>query len=427
MSGPVIPGPTGWQALRTLMQLRTDPIGCLLQLSRRYGDIIQYRYGSMSRVLINHPAGVARVLLDNSKNYDKKSPFYAMLGWFLGKGLITSDGDLWQKQRRLIQPAFTRKRVEELEPMMVSTTEAMIESWKGHPVVDIGREMTTLTLRIIGQTLFSQDLSQRTHQLGSIMQELQQQMERRFRSYFPLPPVLPTSRDRHFRTITSLSRQILSDMVDSRRTLKDPPQDVLQVLLEARDPETGEAMPPEQLGDELVNLVMAGHETVATHLSWTLLLLSRHPDVRRRLENEEPGLAGRVVLESLRLYPPVSVFGRRCLAGDEICGYPIAAGQLVSISPYLLHRHPEFWPNPEGFEPDRFLHERVRGSFVPFAAGPRNCLGQFLALREAELVLTTLVRSVRLNLLPGQIELIHPEAQITLRPSQGPWMQLEWR
>jgi cytochrome P450 len=409
----------------TILRLRRDPLATLIDLTRRYGDVVAYRYGPISRVLVNHPGAVSRILQDNASNYSKNSPFYHMLKWFLGEGLITSDGELWRVQRRMIQPAFQRRKIEAMGPMMVASTQAMIEGWKGRRQVDVVSEMVQLTLRIIGMALFSQDLSDKGHAVGQVMEELHRQMQRRFQSFFPLPPVFPSARDRHFRQLKQRVRGLIAQQVEQRRQLSHPPEDILQALLAARDPDSGQPMSERQLGDELVTLLMAGHETVANTLAWALFLLSRHPDVRRRLEAQEEGLAERVVLESLRLFPPVGVYGRRSLGPDVLCGYPIAAGQIVSIAPYVLHRHPDYWPNPEGFDPDRFLLERPRGCFAPFAAGPRQCLGNQMAVMEARLVLTTLARQVRLNLVPGLR--VEPDPQITLRPRGALWMSLEFR
>ncbi|MBT9587780.1 cytochrome P450 [bacterium] len=421
---PAIPGPRGWAAVSTILRLRRDPLATLIDLTHRYGDVVAYRYGPLSRVMVNHPEGVVRILQDNHLNYNKNSPFYHMLKWFLGEGLITSDGELWRQQRRLIQPAFQRRKIEAMAPMMVASTEALIEGWRGRERVDVVEEMVHLTLRIIGMAIFSQDLSHKSHAVGQVMEQLQRQMQRRFQSFFPLPPVFPTARDRHFRAIKVNVRLLIDHLVGERRRQSNPPEDLLQALLEARDPDTAQPMSDLQLCDELVTLLMAGHETVANTLVWSLFLLSRHPDVRRRLEAEEEGIADRVVLEALRLYPPVGVYGRRSLGPDVLCGYPIGAGQIVSIAPYVLHRHPEFWPNPEGFDPDRFLQERPRGSFAPFAAGPRQCIGNHMAILEARLVLTALARQVRLNLVPGAH--VVPDPQITLRPRGAVWMDLEF-
>lgn len=420
----MIPGPTGWDALKTILAFRRDPLATLVELTRRYGDVVCYRYGPITRVLVNHPEAVNRILQDNHTNYGKNSPFYHMLAWFLGEGLITSDGDLWRRQRRLAQPAFSRRKLEAMGPMMVACTEELVESWRGRPALDAAHEMHRLTLKILGLALFSQDLSPAGHQVGGVVEELQSQMQQRFQAFFPLPPRLPTARDRRFRVVNGRVRGLILELVSQRRASNQRPDDLLSSLLEARDAETGQPMPDKLLVDELVTFLLAGHETVANTLVWALYLLSRHPDVRRRLEADE-GLCERVIHETLRLYPPVCVYGRRSHGPDVLRGHAIGAGQIVSIAPYLLHRHPDFWPNPEGFDPDRFLVEPLRGSYAPFAAGPRQCIGNHFSVMEARLVLGALTRRVRLNLVSGHRVL--PDPQITLRPKGGLPMTVEFR
>ena len=393
----MIPGPRGWAALRTMRDLRNDPLGALVRMQREYGDILSFRYGPVQRVLTFAPAAVQRILQDNHPNYNKDSPFYHMLGWFLGKGLITSDGGLHQRQRRLIQPAFQRARIDELKPMFVEAAEQLVGRLRDGQRLDLAEAMTDLALRIIGKALFGEELSAEDDGIGAAVEELQRQMQSRFRSFFPVRPVLPTPGDRRFRQVHRLLRNLL--VARPNRMI----------------PTT---MAPEQLSDELITLMLAGHETVANTLSWALALLSRHPAQK----GNDPH---RIVLETLRLFPPVGVFGRRAIGGDELCGYPIAAGQIVSTSPWVLHRHPDYWANPEGFDPDRFLQEPVKGSFVPFAAGPRQCLGNYFALLEATTVLETLAQYLEFDLLPGQELVIDP--QITLRPRGPLWVKVRFR
>lgn len=400
-----MPGPRGWQAFKTILDLRADPLGALVRLQRGYGDVLAFRYGPVHRVLLFDPPAVQRILQDNHTNYNKDSPFYHMLGWFLGRGLITSDGELWKRQRRLIQPAFLKSRIDALVPMFRQQTERLISNLRPGEVVDVAAAMIELTLKIIGLALFSEELEAKDGGIGSAVDEIQRQMQSRFRSFYPMPPWFPTPKDRRFRQ----ARRRLRELVRQKIRRSQPCEDILSAL---------PAMPEEQLVDELVTLMLAGHETVATTLSWALALLSRHPAQR---END----LGRVVLETLRLFPPVGVFGRRALGPDLLGGHQIGEGQIVSAAPYVLHRHPDYWTNPEGFDPDRFLKDPVKGAYVPFAAGPRQCLGNYMAVLEATTVLECL-RPVQLELIPGQSLQIDP--QITLRPKGPLWMRVaSWR
>ena len=439
-----IPGPRGFGLIKTILSFQRDQLQTLVDLTTRYGEIVAYRFGPFPVVLLNHPEAVTRVLQDNHTNYGKKSsPFYRMLRQFLGDGLLTSDGDVWRRQRRLAQPAFQRRRIEALAPMMVECTRSMVERWRGLAPgtrVDVSGEMMALTLQIVGRALFSQDLSHDTHSIAGALEELQVQMGERFQS-LPLPPVLPTPRDRRFRSARRMLDDLGLQIVQQRRSQRERPEDLLTALIEAVDPETGESMSDRQICDELITFLLAGHETTANTLSWALFLLSRHPDVRRRLESEvdraaNGGTVGledlsrmplgeRVIQETLRLYPPAWVYGRRSYGPDEFRGYAIGGGQIVTVAPYVLHRHPEFWPNPEGFDPDRFLLERPKGAFVPFAAGPRQCIGNHFAMMEARLILATLVGQVRANLVPGAQ--VVPFPCLTLRPGGGVPVTFEFR
>ncbi|MBS2037910.1 cytochrome P450 [bacterium] len=436
-----IPGPRGLEVLKTIFRFQRDPLTTLSDLTNRYGDIVRYRYGPFSVVLLNHPEAVQRMLQDNHPNYGKKnSPFYKMMRHFLGDGLVTSDGDFWRRQRRLAQPAFGRKRLEGLAPLMVQCTQDMLDQWRRLPpghVLDAAQEMMKLTLRIVGLALFSLDVSAETRAVAHCLEVLQGQMTRRFQSLMPLPPVLPTPRDRLFRESRRKLEEIAMRIVRERRAQSNRPDDLLTALLEARDPETGEGMSDHQLCDELITFLLAGHETTANALAWTFYLLSLNPDQRRRLEaevglNQTPRaedlsrlpLSERVVLESMRLYPPVWVYGRMSYAADEFMGYPIQKNQIVTVAPYVLHRNPTIWPNPEGFDPDRFLLDRPKGSYVPFAHGPRQCIGNHFAMMEARLLLVTVASQVRLNLQAGTR--VGTEALVTLRPRGGLPMTLEW-
>ena len=404
------PGPGDWETLSILWSFRRDPFQTLVDLRARYGDLMCYRYGPFQRIQISDPEAAMRVLLDNHTNYDKNSPFYHMLRWFFGDGMIASDGQLWKRQRRLTQPAFQRSKIEALTPMIVSCTEQAMREWQRGASVDAAAWVAQLSLTITGRALFHEDLSEEGASIEAMVKEYQRQMVRRFGQFYPLPPVLPTRADRRFRWLRTALKARMLRMAQKRRAQPDPPDDLLQSLLH---PDVPDAL----LADELLTFLLTGFETVASNLAWVFVLLSRHPDVRRRLEAQEPGLSRRIVLETLRLYPPVCVYGRRCLGPDVLGGYPIRAGQLVSIVPFLLHRHPDYWNNPEGFDPDRFGREPARGAFLPFAAGPRQCIGMQLAELKARLILETVSRSWRLNLVSGAR--IVPEPLISLQPRFG--------
>ena len=422
--------------LQTIWSFQRDPLSTLARLTQRYGDIVTYRFGPFPVVLLNHPEAVHRALIENHPNYGKRnSPFYKMLAYFLGDGLLTSDGDFWLRQRRLAQPAFQRKKIDAFGPTIVRCTEDMVAGWRDLPPgqpLDVAQEMMHLTLRVAGLLMFSKDLSHQRDRVGGALDEIQVQMGERFSSLLPLPPVLPTPRDRRFRDARDELNRLALGIVQERRAQRERPQDLLTSLIEAVDPETGESMNDEQICSELVTFLLAGHETTANTMTWTFYLLSLHPSIRRDLEAElaegDPkpprSLCDRVLLEALRLYPPAWVFGRRSFGPDHFRGFDVPANQIVTVSPFILHRNPEFWPNPEGFDPDRFLSDIPRGAFVPFAAGPRMCIGNHFALLEARLMLATIARHVRVNLVAGTRPVLEP--MITLRPQGGLPVTLEF-
>jgi cytochrome P450 len=425
--------------LGLIWKFRQDPLRGLLDLRDRHGEILQYRYGSNNRVLISQPEAAMRVLVDNHPNYNKDSPFYHMLAWFFGEGMICSDGETWKRQRRLAQPAFARRKLEALAPMMVSQTELALDSWgESGATLDAAEALGQLALGIVGQALFHEDLSQQGQDIGATAKLYQRQMLDRFRSLWPLPPVLPTPRDRLFRRLRQTMKSLIAGLAHRRQASTERPEDLLSSLVDARD-EQGRGMPEALMVQELMTFLLTGYETIASTLSWAVVLLSRHPDVRRRLETELhrvlgdrpvtvadlPGLplSQHILKETMRLYPPVCVYGRRSLGPDLLGGYAIPARQIVSISPFLLHRHPKVWSNPEGFDPDRFAQDPVRGSYLPFALGPRNCIGEHLAMMEMRLILCTLARRWRLNLASGAR--IVPEPLISLQPKYGVPVTLE--
>lgn len=430
------PGPPGLEMLKTIWGFQRRPLETLADVTARYGDLVSYRFGPFPVVLLNHPDAVHRMLVDNHTNYGKsKSPFYKMLKSFLGEGLLTSDGDYWLRQRRLAQPAFQRKKIEALSGVIVDCTHQMLEDWSRLPAgtkLDASQEMMRLTLRIVGLMLFSQDLGVLHDSVSQALDEIQVQMGERFSSLVPLPPVLPTARDRRFREARDELDRLALGIVTSRRQQTERPQDLLTSLIEARDPETGDSMTDQQIREELVTFMLAGHETTANTLTWALYLLSLCPAERRRLETEvsqgevpAKGVCDRIILETLRLYPPAWVFGRRSHGPDRFGEFTIGPQQIVTVSPYILHRHPKFWPNPEGFDPDRFLDPVPKGAYVPFAAGPRQCIGNHFALLESRLILSEITRRVRVNLVAGYRPVLEP--MITLRPQGGLPVTLEFR
>ncbi len=434
------PGPRGHLLLGVAGDYLRDPLGFLSAMARQYGDIVHGRFIFWPFYLIIHPDDVKRVFHENYGNYNKDTFAYQAMRPFLGQGLITNDGDFWLKQRRLMQPAFHRKRLDSFGQLMSEATLAMLDRWhrqaQREQPLDIAHEMMRLTLRIIGQALFSIDLTDETDALSLSITRMCKLTTESISSP-PIPLSIPTRRNRSIKTTMRTLDAMMDGIISERRKLRTETGDLLSMLLEARDEETGDRMNDRQLRNEVISLLFAGHETTANALTWTWYLLSQHPEVERRLHVElDEVLAGqrpslerlphlpysRMVLdEALRLYPPVHAANRKAVAADELAGYHIPANSIIAVCPYLTHRHPAFWEQPERFDPERFTPQRAAGrpqyAYFPFFGGPRMCIGKDFALMEAQLVLATVAQHYQLRLVPGH--LVESEPLLTLRPRGG--------
>jgi cytochrome P450 len=426
---------------------RTRPIETLFEITEACGDIARLRFPLKPRMahLLRHPDHVRHVLVDNSKNYGKQTRGYAKLRSMLGAGLVTSEGDFWKRQRRIANPAFHRERIAHFSELMVGCADEMLRGWNeylasGRPF-DVAREMMRLTLRVIGLTMLSTDVAAQSSVVGDAIDDLLHITIRRINGVLSWPEWVPTADNRRYDRARSALDRIVNDMIAQRRlTGGEDKGDLLSMLMSARDPETGETMSDKQLRDEAMTVFVAGHETTANALTWTLSLLSRHPDAERTLRREVEQMLGdrpptledlerlvyteKVIKESMRLVPPVWVIARSAMEEDVIGGYRIPKGTWVFVSPYLTHHDPRFWQNPEGFDPERFSPEeeakRPKGAYFPFALGPRKCIGEAFAMMEARLILAAIMQRARLELAPGR--LIQLDPTVTLRPKGGLWM-----
>jgi cytochrome P450 len=435
-----VPLPIGWVA-----KAQRAPIEFLLDGFRAYGDVFRYQTGPFVFHQLVHPEHVRHVLQDHAKNYPR-SKFYDLMKLAVGKGLVTSDGPYWLRNRRLAQPAFQRQRVAALAESMIDLTSSMITRWRAQAetgqAIDVAKEMMRLTLGIAGKTLFNADISGEADAMGRAVTGVFEYLNYRINHLVALPLVIPTPRNIRFRRALRMLDKVVYDIIDSHRRNGIDTGDLLSVLLSARDEETGGGMSDLQLRDEVITFIGAGHETTAQALSWTWYLLSKHPDVDRRMRAEiTETLAGRVptvqdlpglqytrmvIEESMRLYPPVWGVTRRAAEDDEIGGFHIPRNSIVILCQYITHRHPAFWENPEGFDPERFTLERValrpRYAYFPFLGGPHQCIGIDFAMMEAVLVIAMVAQAFRLELMPGHTAGL--DTIFTLRPKGGVWMTL---
>ena len=424
-----------------LGRLRRDPLGFLLEGVRRHGDVFRHTFGPLGFHLVAHPDHVRRVLLDNQRNYPR-SRYYGRVRAVVGEGLVTTEGPAWRRLRRMTQPAFHHQRIAMLAGAMTDATEVMLGRWRefarrGEPL-DVAAEFIGLTLRIVGRTLLSIDFGGETDRIGAAVAESLRFLDHRLNNLLSLPLGFPTRRNLRARRAIRLLDDVVFGLIAERR--RDPGRDagdLLAMLLATRDQETGEGLSDRELRDQLITFIGAGHETTAVALAWTAYLISQHPEADRRLRAEAaevldgraPTAADlpkllytrRVIEEALRLYPPVFAVSRDVVADDEIGDYHIPARTMIVLSPYVTHRHPEFWPDPEAFDPDRFTPERSAGrprfAWYPFLGGPHQCIGQEFAMMEMTLVVAMLVQAFRFELVPGAQ--VTPRPLVSLRPGGG--------
>ncbi len=410
-----------------------NPLRFFVWLTETYGDIVQYRSTVEPAYLINHPDYVQHVLQTNGQHYNKDTYLNKyMLESLTGQGLLTSENPLWREQRRLIQPAFHRRSLPAFAQLMTDATQRTVARLAAVPPsqpVDMAREMMRLTLDIVTQALFGYDISDRADDIGEAMDTM---------------VTIGKPRHRKVREAMELLDTIVFAIIDERRAHPERRRDdLLTMLLNARY-DDGSAMPDRQVRDEVMTLLVAGHETTANTLSWTWYLLAQSPQVVERLEAEVDTLGGaapamadfprlvytdRVVQEAMRLYPSAWSISRRALADDVIGGYDIPAGAIVAMSPYTIHRRPDFWPDPERFDPDRFAPElvaaRPRFAYFPFGGGARQCIGNYFALMESLIIIPTLTQHFRFS--PCWSEPIEGHALVTLRPRGGVPVAVEKR
>ena len=445
------PGPEGYPFVGIIPKIGSDPLYFFDDVAQRYGPVTRLEMGPGTLYLVSHPDGVQYVLQMNQKNYRKG---YDVVKPLIGDGLVSSEGDFWLRQRRLMQPMFHRRRIEGFASAMVDETEKMLSGWEqfaasGEPF-DLAAEMTRVTQHIIARTMFSTDVGEQTETLMDAFEVGLEYMNQMMFNPVPFIYRLPTRTNiRFWRALDTLD-EMMYDLIEERRALlatspEAAPDDLLTMLVQAQDADTGEQMSDKQIRDEVVTIFFAGHETTASALSWTWYVLSRRPDLAEKVSREaEEVLAGRrpgfgdvprltytrqVLDESMRLFPPVWMFAREAIEDDEVCGFHIPSGSTVMVSPYVTQRDPNFWEQPYRFDPERFSEQNKKGhhryQYFPFGGGPRLCIGKDFALVEATLIMAMSARRYRFRLAPGSTVEAQPVA--TLRPRPSVMMRIERR
>ena len=418
-----------------------------MRAALRYGEVVYFKFGPRRGYLITNPADIRHVLQDNARNYHK-SPLYQKLRMYLGNGLLTSEDALWLRQRRIAQPAFHRQRVASLAQVMTAAVGEAAAHWQTvadrGDAVDVDEEMMRLTRTVVVRALLGSDLGPYTERIDDAWSTINEFIGEDFWS-LGLTSWVPTPRRRRFEAARRLLRQAVDHVISERRRHPSDRPDLLAMLLAARDDDTGEGMTDEQLRVEVTTFLLAGQETTSLALTWIWYLLSQHPGARLRLEEEldtvlgarPPGYADlaslpytrMVIDEAMRLYPPAWGFSRQALADDELGGFHLPRGWIAFVVPYVQHRLPSLWDEPDRFDPERFSPERSadrpKFAYLPFGAGPRQCIGNQFALIETHLTVATLAQRYRLRLAPGAV--VEPWPLITLRPRFGMPMVIESR
>jgi len=440
-----IPGPRGHPVLGSIREIQKDNVQAFMDAWQEYGDIVHFR-GPLTINLLVHPDYVQRVLKDNYKNYPRPEFVRDKLKSIVGEGLVAGEGETWQLSRRMTQPAFDQGILAGLDTALTETTGQMIDRWtpkaeRGESV-DLKSEMMHISLANLGNALFKADWRADLDTVEPAVAFALAYTNQRLTSpidphHFPLPST------RKFHAGLETLNGIIYKLIADKRRGEGDGQDLVSTILRAHADVPGLDITDEQLRDEVIGFFIAGHETVSSCLTWTFYLLSRDPVAWRRVKAEVDEVLGdraptsedvpkleyieRVLLEALRMYPPIFVLMRRALEEDEIGGYHVPKDATCVLCPYVTHRHPDFWDNPEGFDPDRFLPERAKGihrmAFFPFSGGPRKCIGNDFAMLQMPIVVAMIAQRFRPALAPGRP--VVPEPAISLRPRDPMYVTLE--
>jgi cytochrome P450 len=419
--------------LGNIRDIGRDPLAFLTTSARTHGDVVRYRLANYDFYLVTHPDGVQRILVDNNRNYTRTgSVIWNALKPAFGSSLVVTDGESWFFRRRIMQPVFVHRHVAMFTQIIVDRAAAMLDSWESaagqSEPIDIVPDVGQMTFAIMMESLFGAQSSDIAKDVGRAALIQSQDAILRTRVLFYPPPFVPTPHNRRLRAAKHVLDCIIYGLIDEHRAHPDAQMDLLALLIQARDGETGDALSDQQLRDEVATLFFAGYSSASNALLWAFYLLAQNPDVMERLRADiDRAVGGRtptaedlpnlpyvqmVMFETLRLYPPGWVSVRKVIADDEILGFHIPAGSHVTISSHVTHRSPKLWDEPERFNPDRFEPElakaRPRYAYFPFLGGPHQCLGRDFVLLEAQLVLIMAAQRFQLEVQPGHIAEAEP-------------------
>lgn len=435
MSNPTPPGPPRHLPFGQLREFRRDKLA-FMQSLRRYGDISLFWFGPFPAYYVSSPDFIQQVLVTDADKMYKSSVLKKALRQVLGNGLLINDGDSWKRQHKLVMPAFHSKRIGAYADVMVQYTQRMLDRWQTGEMRRIDEDMGELTMRIVAKTLFDADLEEDVHKISGAITTALKVIGERNDSLFMLPEWLPTRSNRALSQAMATLDALIERFIHDRRASGEDKGDLLSMLLAARD-EAGTGMTDKQVRDEAMTLFNAGHETTAVALTWALYLLSQHPEVEAKLQDEVHRVLGdrpatladlpnlpyteMIVKEAMRLFPPAWGTVRELTDDVKFGDYTLAGGGFVLLSFHAMHHDERFFADPERFDPERFSAENEkripRYAYLPFGAGPRVCIGNMFAMMEARLVLATLAQRCTLSLKPGAM--VAPDPVFTLRPKYG--------
>ncbi|WAK00761.1 cytochrome P450 [Methylobacter sp. YRD-M1] len=446
MATKTIPRVKGDFLLGNLRQYKANPFQALCNWQRDYGDLVSFRLATRQLYLFSHPQLVEQALVKQSHNfvkmYNPEKP--KGLSLILGQGLLTSQSDLWRRQRRLMQPVFQRANLTSMLPQMVTAGNNLLHRWQqlgNGAQVNLADEMMQLALEVITQTMFSTSVLDKIGEIASALDTGLKYAAKTISNPLTPPLFIPTPANRAFKQATGVLDDIIYSMINQRRSQSSNRRDLLSMLLNVRD-DAGNPMSDQQIRDEVITIFTAGHETTANVLTWTLYLLARHPEVLAKLKTElHDQLQGNipdakalqqlvytraVLSEAMRIRPPAGILIRKISQDTEIDGYAFKADSLAIFSIYNIHHHPDFWQQPEQFDPERFLTaEKRKFAYIPFGTGERVCIGNHFALLESQLLLSMIVQHYDVELLnTDEVEI---EMAVTVRPKGGIPVRLKRR
>ncbi len=435
------PGPKGRKLIQVMLQLSREPLPHLFELARDYGDVVHVGLGSFQLYFINHPDYLYEILVRQAAKVRKPRSLSRPIAEFLGTGLLVSDGEYWKQQRRTIQPAFHHKQVEGYAQVMVDSIRDVMISWDNGAVYDIDHEMMRMTLPMVTRSLFQMDVSYAVDDIAEAVKIIQKISYRQGQTPLPLPLWVPLPN--HIRKQSAMERldEIVARIIQQGRKAEKGGSDLLSMLMDSVD-DTGNSLTDQQVRDEVMTVLLAGHESTANALTWMWYLLAQYPDVQEKLLAELESVLGDapptaedlrrlpynhlVVKEALRLYPPAWALPREPIEDIMIGGYRIPKGSLVIGVPYVIQRDARYYPEPNRFMPERFENERERNipqyAYIPFGSGPRFCVGNTFALMAMQFILASVHRRFRFELTAG--ETVSTDPLLTLRPKHGMFMRV---